>query len=35
MAIIKIKNIKTNLDKVINYVKNGEKTEKGILVSGV
>ena len=23
------------MDKVINYVKNGEKTEKGILVSGV
>ena len=35
MAIIKIKNIKTNLDKVINYVKNGEKTEKGVLVSSV
>ena len=35
MAVIKIKNIKTNLQAVINYGKNGEKTEHGILVSSV
>lgn len=36
MAITKIaKNITHDLDKVINYVKNGEKTEHGILVSGL
>ena len=35
MAIIKIKTIKNNLEKVINYAQNGDKTENGILVSGV
>ena len=35
MAVIKIKNIKTNLRAVINYGKNGDKTENGILVSSV
>ena len=35
MAIIKIKNIKTNLGKVIAYVQNGEKTEHGILVNTI
>lgn len=30
MAIIKIKNIKSNLQAVINYGKNGDKTENGI-----
>jgi hypothetical protein len=35
MAVIKIKNIKSNLQNVINYGKNGEKTEHGILVSSV
>ena len=35
MAIIKIKNIKNNLQAVINYGKNGDKTENGILVSSV
>ena len=35
MAIIKIKNIKSNLQAVINYGKNGDKTENGILVSSV
>ena len=31
----KIKTIKSNLQAVINYGKNGEKTEHGILVSGI
>ena len=35
MAIIKYKVIKKNLEAVINYAKNGEKTENGILVSGL
>lgn len=35
MAIIKIKNIKNNLQTVINYGKNGDKTENGILVSSI
>lgn len=35
MAVIKIKNIKSNLQAVINYGKNGDKTEHGILVSSV
>ena len=35
MAVIKIKTIKKNLQAVVNYAKNGEKTEHGILVSGV
>ena len=35
MAVIKIKTIKKHLQAVINYAKNGEKTEHGILVSGV
>lgn len=35
MAVIKIKTIKKNLQAVINYAKNGEKTEQGILISGV
>ena len=35
MAVIKIKTIKKNLQAVVNYAKNGEKTEYGILVSGV
>ena len=35
MAITKYKVIKKNLDAVINYAMNGEKTENGILVSGV
>ena len=35
MAVIKIKTIKKNLQTVVNYAKNGEKTEHGILVSGV
>ena len=35
MAVIKIKNIKSNLQAVINYGKNGDKTENGILVTGV
>ena len=35
MAVVKIKNIKTNLQAVINYGKNGEKTEHGILVSSI
>lgn len=35
MAYIKIKNVKTNLDKVLNYAKNGKKTEHGILVSAI
>jgi len=35
VAVIKIKNIKSNLQAVINYGKNGDKTENGILVSSV
>lgn len=35
MAVIKIKNIKSNLQAVINYGRNGDKTENGILVSSV
>lgn len=35
MAIIKFKNIKTNLQHVINYGKNGNKTENGALVSSI
>ena len=35
MAVIKIKNIRTNLQAVINYGKNGDKTEYGILVSSI
>ena len=35
MAIIKFKNIKSNLQHVINYGKNGDKTEKGLLVSSI
>lgn len=35
MAVIKVKNIKTNLQAVINYGKNGEKTEHGILTSSI
>ena len=35
MAVIKIKTIKSNLQAVINYGKKGEKTEHGILVSGI
>lgn len=35
MAVMKIKTIKSNLQAVINYGKNGEKTENGILVSSI
>ena len=35
MAVIKIKTIKNNLEAVINYAQNGDKTENGILVTGV
>lgn len=35
MAIIKFKNIKSNLQHVINYGKNGNKTENGALVSSI
>ena len=35
MAVMKIKTIKSNLQAVINYGKNGDKTENGILVSSV
>ena len=35
MAITKYKVIKKNLDAVINYAMNREKTENGILVSGI
>lgn len=35
MAITKYTVIQKNLEAVINYAKNGEKTEHGILVSGV
>ncbi|MBR0427105.1 MAG: relaxase/mobilization nuclease domain-containing protein [Clostridia bacterium] len=33
MAVIKIKTIKSNLQAVINYGKNGDKTDNGVLVS--
>ena len=35
MPVIKMKNVKTNLGKVIAYVQNGEKTEHGILVNTI
>lgn len=35
MAVMKIKNIKSNLQTVINYGKNGDKTDNGILVSSI
>jgi hypothetical protein len=35
MSITKYKVIQKNLEAVINYAKNGEKTEHGILVSGI
>ena len=35
MAITKYKVIKKNLDAVINYAMNGEKTENGVLVSAI
>lgn len=35
IAVIKIKTIKNNLQAVINYAKNGDKTDNGILVSAV
>lgn len=35
MAIMKIKTIKSNLQAVINYGKNGNKTDNGILVSSI
>ncbi len=35
MAVMKIKTIKSNLQTVINYGKNGDKTDNGILVSSV
>lgn len=35
MAIIKFKNIRSNLQHVINYGKNGNKTENGALVSSI
>ena len=35
MAVIKIKTIKSNLQAVINYGKNGDKTDNSILVSSV
>ena len=35
MAITKYKVINKNLEAVINYVKNGDKTEKGVLVSSI
>ena len=35
MAVIKIKTIKNNLNRVIDYAKNGEKTDKGLLVSAI
>lgn len=35
MAITKYKVIQKNLEAVINYAKNGDKTEKGIFVSGI
>ncbi len=35
MAVIKIINIKENLETVINCAQNGDKTENGILVSEI
>ncbi len=35
MAVIKIKTIKSNLQAVINYGKNGDKTDNGVLVSSI
>ena len=35
IAPVKVKNINDKLDNVINYAKNGEKTEHGILVTSV
>ncbi len=35
MAVMKIKTIKSNLQAVINYGKNGDKTDNGILVSSL
>ena len=35
MAVMKIKTIKSNLQAVINYGKNGDKTDNGILVSSI
>lgn len=35
MAVMKIKTIRNNLQAVINYGKNGDKTDNGILVSSV
>ena len=35
MAVIKIKNITNNLQKVTDYAKNGDKTDNGILVSAI
>ncbi len=35
MAVMKIKTIKNNLQAVINYGKNGDKTDNGILVTGI
>ena len=35
MAVMKIKTIKNNLQAVINYGKNGDKTDNGVLVSSV
>ena len=35
MAVIKIKTIKNNLNRVIDYAKNGIKTDEGLLVSAI
>ena len=35
MAVVKIKTIKNNLEAVINYAQNGDKTENRILVTGI
>ena len=35
MAVVKIKTIKNNLQAVLNYGKNGDKTDNGVLVSSV
>ena len=35
MAVIKIKTIKNNLNRVIDYAKNGMKTDEGLLVSAI
>ena len=35
MAVMKIKTIKSNLQAVINYGKNGDKTDNGVLVSSI